>query len=41
VPRNFIEMNIKLGRARGKLSTGRLMKMIVKSKLDRMNASKI
>ena len=41
VPKNFIEMNIRLGQARGKLSTGRLMKMIVKSKLDRMNAPKI
>jgi NAD-dependent dihydropyrimidine dehydrogenase PreA subunit len=40
VPRNFIEMNIKLGQQREKLSMGKLMKMVVKSKLDRINASK-
>ena len=37
VPKNFVLMNIKLGQQRGKLSTGKLMKMIVKSKLDRIN----
>ena len=37
VPKNFVYMNIKLGQQRGKLSMGKLMKMIVKSKLDRMN----
>ena len=40
VPKNFVYMNIKLGQQRGKLSMGKLMKMIVKSKLDRMNAPK-
>ena len=40
VPKNFVYMNIKLGQQRGKLSMGKLMKMIVKSKLDRVNAPK-
>lgn len=35
VPRNFIEMNIKLGHARGKLSMGKLFGMAAKSKIDR------
>ncbi|HNZ82611.1 MAG TPA: 4Fe-4S binding protein [Sedimentibacter sp.] len=40
VPKNFTLMNIKLGQHRGKLSMGRLMKMLVKSKLDRINSPK-
>ncbi len=40
VPRNFIEMNIKLGQARGKLSMGKLLGMAAKSKVDRFIAPK-
>jgi NAD-dependent dihydropyrimidine dehydrogenase PreA subunit/DNA-binding Lrp family transcriptional regulator len=40
VPRDIIETSIKLGKARGKLSTGKLVGMQVKSKLDRLLASK-
>ena len=38
VPRNIIEANIKLGKARGKLSLGKMVGMQVKSKLDRLLA---
>lgn len=38
VPRNIIEANIKLGKARGKLSIGKMVGMQVKSKLDRLLA---
>lgn len=40
VPRNFVEMNIKLGQTRGKLSAGKLMSMVVKSKVDRLISKK-
>jgi electron transport complex protein RnfB len=40
VPKNIIETSIKLGKARGKLSTGKLVGMQVRSKLDRLLASK-
>jgi len=36
VPKNIIETSIKLGKARGKLSIGKLVSMQVKSKLDRL-----
>jgi len=38
VPKNIIETSIKLGKARGKLSIGKLVGMQVKSKLDRLLA---
>jgi NAD-dependent dihydropyrimidine dehydrogenase PreA subunit len=38
VPRNLVDANIKLGRARGKLSAGELVSMLVKSKVDRLLA---
>jgi ferredoxin len=40
VPKDIIETNIKLGKARGKLSTGKMIGMQVRSKLDRLLASK-
>ena len=40
VPKNMIEASIKLGRARGKLSAADLVQMQLKSKLDRLLASK-
>ena len=40
VPKDFAETNIKLGRARGKLGTGELVSMLVKSKVDRLLAPK-
>ena len=40
VPKNFIEMNIKLGQERGKLSLGKLLGMAAKSKIDRLIAPK-
>lgn len=40
VPKDIIETSIKLGKARGKLSTGKLVSMQVKSKVDRLLASK-
>ncbi|MDP1989698.1 MAG: 4Fe-4S binding protein [Syntrophales bacterium] len=39
VPKDIIETSIKLGRARGKLSTAKLVSMQVKSKVDRLLAS--
>jgi Pyruvate/2-oxoacid:ferredoxin oxidoreductase delta subunit len=38
VPKDLVDTNIKLGQARGKLSTGGLMGMLVKSKVDRLLA---
>ncbi len=38
VPKDIIETSIKLGKARGKLSIGKLVGMQVKSKLDRLLA---
>jgi len=40
VPKDIIEASIKLGKARGKLSTAKLVSMQVKSKVDRLLASK-
>lgn len=40
VPRSFVEMNIKLGQARGRLSMGKLLGMAAKSKIDRFIAPK-
>jgi len=38
VPKNIIETNVRLGRARGKLGAGRMIGMRVRSKLDRLLA---
>jgi NAD-dependent dihydropyrimidine dehydrogenase PreA subunit len=40
VPKDIIEANIKLGKARGKLGIGKMMGMQVRSKLDRLLAHK-
>lgn len=40
VPKNFIEMNIRLGQVRGRLSMGKLLGMAAKSKIDRLIAPK-
>jgi Fe-S-cluster-containing hydrogenase component 2 len=40
VPRDIIKASIELGRARGKLNLGNLLMMQVKSKVDRLLASK-
>jgi NAD-dependent dihydropyrimidine dehydrogenase PreA subunit len=40
VPRNLTDTNIKLGQARGKLTTGGLVGMLVRSKVDRLLALK-
>ena len=40
VPGDLIEASIELGRARGKLSMGSLLMMQLKSKVDRLLASK-
>jgi ferredoxin len=40
VPKNMVEASIKLARERGKLGPGRLVQMQVKSKMDRLLASK-
>ncbi len=40
VPKNIIEMSIKLGKARGKLGIGKMVGMQVKSKLDRLLAQR-
>ena len=40
VPRDLIKASIELGRARGKLNLGNLLMMQVKSKVDRLLASK-
>jgi len=38
VPKDIIETNIKLGKARGKLGVGKMIGMQLKSKLDRLFA---
>lgn len=38
VPKNIIDTNIKLGKARGKLGIGKMVRMQVRSKLDRLLA---
>jgi Pyruvate/2-oxoacid:ferredoxin oxidoreductase delta subunit len=38
VPRNSVDANFRLGRARGKLSTGEIVGMLIKSRVDRMLA---
>jgi len=38
VPKNIIDTNIKLGRARGKLGIGKMLRMQVRSSLDRLLA---
>jgi ferredoxin len=40
VPKDLIQMFVDLGRARGKLSAGKMLKMQVKSKVDRLLAAK-
>lgn len=40
VPKNIVETNMKLGKARGKLGVGKMIGMRVKSKLDRWLTSK-
>ncbi len=40
IPKNVIETYIQLGRERGKLTTGDLIKMQLKSKIDRLLATK-
>ncbi len=40
LPRDIIETNIRLGKARGKLGMGKLVGMQVRSKLDRLLAPK-
>jgi len=40
VPKDFIETNIKLGKDRGKLGISELIGMQVRSKVDRLLASK-
>jgi electron transport complex protein RnfB len=40
VPKDIVETNMKLGKARGKLGVGRMIGMRAKSKLDRLLASK-
>jgi len=38
VPKDLVDTNVKLGQARGKLTTGGLVGMLVRSKVDRMLA---
>ncbi|SPF47684.1 4Fe-4S ferredoxin [Syntrophobacter sp. SbD1] len=40
VPKDFVDAAIKLGKARGKITTPGLIKMVVKSKVDRILATK-
>jgi len=40
VPKDIIETNIKLGKARGKLGVGKMIGMQLRSKMDRLLASK-
>ncbi len=40
VPKDIIETNIRLGKARGKLGLGKMIGMQVRSKLDRLLAPK-
>ena len=39
VPRDMVQGAIQLGKARGKLGSGKLISMLVKSKVDRFLAS--
>jgi formate hydrogenlyase subunit 6/NADH:ubiquinone oxidoreductase subunit I len=39
VPKDIVETNIKLGKARGKLGVSKMIGMKVRSKLDRLLAS--
>ena len=38
VPKDLVDTNVKLGQARGKLTTGGLVGMLFRSKVDRMLA---
>lgn len=38
VPKDSVDANIRIGQARGKLNAGKLVSMLVKSKLDRLLA---
>ena len=40
VPKDLVDTNVKLGQARGKLTTGGLVGMLVRSKVDRLLAPK-
>jgi len=40
VPKNVVETHVKIGKAHGKLSLGKMVGMQVKSKVDRLLASK-
>jgi hypothetical protein len=40
VPKDVIETGLKIGKAQGKLGTGKMIRMQVRSKLDRLLASK-
>ncbi len=40
VPKDIMDTNMKLGKARGKLGVGKMIGMQVRSKLDRLLASK-
>ena len=40
VPKDYVETNIRLGQARGKMRAGELLGMMVKSKVDRLLAPK-
>jgi NAD-dependent dihydropyrimidine dehydrogenase PreA subunit len=40
VPKDLVDTNVKLGQARGKLTTGGLVGMLVRSKVDRLLASR-
>ena len=40
VPRNVVDTNIRLGRARGTLSIGKMVRMFVKSRIDRLLSSR-
>jgi electron transport complex protein RnfB len=40
VPKDIVETNMKLGKARGKLGAGKMIGMQVKSRLDRLLAPK-
>jgi ferredoxin len=39
VPKNIIESSIRLAKARGKLGAGKMIRMQLKSKMDRLLAS--
>jgi len=40
IPKDLTDTNIKLGQTRGKLNTGNLVGMLVKSKVDRLLATR-